>query len=156
MKKKLRFNIGDWVSSEETMCMGYNKNDKIIVKHKKPIVGQIAGLKRFMLGKRFPESTTFGHDGEPDYGQAYLQVTSTVMVWEVKIGWLNKIVYVLQEDINPAQSAKLPMMFQEQCPWSQAAREEMRKEAASMDRDSKGRFLPYNYKEIVSGKDSST
>jgi len=112
--KEPKFKIGDWVSIDKIIVVKYNNHDhKVVVVKKlfKRVFGQICGLKRKFTGK-------YSLAIDPNfYDDAYLKVDGSILLWEIKIGYLNiplttKEEYI--EKISPDKilslNLKLPML----------------------------------------------
>jgi hypothetical protein len=96
-------NIGTRVIFDRLAAVDYgDEDDKVLMSAPiKPMVGWIVGIATKRLGRR-----QGGIPGE-DYEPAYLQVSGTVYLWQVKTGLRNKILLVRDEDIQetPCQLA---------------------------------------------------
>jgi len=132
-----RFGIGTNVQANSTMTVAYDTDgNKRIYKALGPVNGMIVGLKRFMLGK-------YEASG-PEFGEAYLGVTGTIVVWVIKQGLLNKPAYASDEDVIESAVPlryQLPIMYQNQPEWSTKDRQVQREEVAKAPRDKKGRWV---------------
>jgi hypothetical protein len=72
-----------------------------------PFYGIICGMKRIMLGTWHAASSGPDEDFEP----AQMSVTGSVVVWLVRIGWLNTPIPVHDGDLVPSDRVvDLPMM----------------------------------------------
>ena len=154
MKDKKRFKIGDWVHVKATMTTDYElvdgKQTKVVIKDPSNITGQIVGLKRFCLGKYYGGThpiypISVNNYFEPDdFDPSYLLVTSTILVWEVKEGMLNKVIYACDEDVSdgvltyPGQ--RVPLLHSIKPSWTHQDRQNLRCETAKVPRDKKGQW----------------
>jgi hypothetical protein len=155
MKLKYLHNIGDKVTVFETVDFCYLE---AIIDNKKedertytstplaiPLVGRITGAKYIPLGiyeKGYGDSNGYGY--VDNYTPPWLSVTSTVFVYTVKFGLLNKDVYVLPTGIlSNFNDKELPLKY---CPTDdetkKRASEIMKEEMKNWPRDEKGRWLP--------------
>jgi hypothetical protein len=136
MKTKPKFQIGDWVKCKAYVTFGYDHEQRAVDKTHKPIIGQIVGAKRKFMGQYKPG----GYDD-----QAYLSVSSSVIVWLVRDGYLNKPYEVLEEDIELQEVVqntfkKIPWRKTNMA-WDDSDKAELRKLMKDIPRDSKGRWL---------------
>ena len=112
--KEPKFKKGDWVATDKIVVVKYNiKDQKVVVVKKlfKRVIGQISGLKRKFTGKYSLNMYGEGYD------DGYLKVDGTVLLWEIKIGYLNTPLTTKEEyieKISPdktlALNLKLPML----------------------------------------------
>jgi len=106
------------------------------------VVGVITGMKRFVEGEYFPSSgPTHSYDSyDYDYEPGGVHVERTLICWCVRTGYLNKELYFFEEDVtevDPIYKHDIPML---DTGWPDRAREQMRRESKTWDRDEKGRF----------------
>ena len=105
-----------------------------------PKQGVIVGASRVQTGTREPG----GYDGgtfeePPDYVGPLLIVDKSYPVWLVRFTMTGKMEKALNEDVEPGDpNFELPLTT---TPWTDEAKAEQRKWAATMTRDKKGRFL---------------
>jgi len=98
-------------------------------------LAQIVGAKHKMVGQILDHNSEDG---------AYFQVESSIFVWEVKRGLLNKVEYALPEDIWFAltnTSWKVPIVVQNRYSWNDKDRAELRDQMKNVKRDKKGRWI---------------
>ncbi len=142
--KKLakKYAIGDNVQISQTVCIETNEAGCRCVRRKEDhspgIFGKIIGLKRFFLGD--VEGGGYGMDEGGSVN--YLLVDRTIVVWEIRRGYLNKPIYAFDKDVqivdvlSPAK--KFPLIWQRQ--WSETAKQSLRDEMKDAPRDAKGRW----------------
>ena len=140
MKRKIDLNIneykiGDWVKIKNKVEVGYfddiSLREAKIFSLKKSIIGQIVGIKKFLIGKR-----KF-YECEP----AYLYDTKNVYLWEIKQGLLNKSIYAYPSDIETTEPLnKLPLFYTRARVWTSKDREFLREDMKGVPRDKKGRW----------------
>lgn len=135
MKTKPRFMIGDWVKVTAYVKFDYPNNIRTpyIQKLEKPIIGQIVGARMKFLGEHVPG----GYDNN-----AYLKVRSSLWVWLVRDGYLNKPREVMDECVETYRGSypKLPWR-KTNMTWTQSDKEDLRKIMKDVPRDSKGRWI---------------
>lgn len=168
--RKLKFTIGQpvLVDLNQQAKAGYD-GDKRRVRRQiewdegrkmhtnQPEMGVITGMKQFwegvyQSGSRAPH---FGYGGHyEDYEPPYCSQDIEVLVWCVRLGYLNKELYFFEDDIKPngeihhffKQHLCFPMDLVWNIPkkwtggWSQYWREKMSRESKDWPRDSKGRW----------------
>jgi len=105
--KEPKFKIGDWVATKTEVEVDYNEeSQKVVFKNQlnKRIIGQICGAKRKFLGVlRGGPYNDKNYSYEPDsYGdhEPYLKVTGSVILWEIRIGFLNIPILTTEEHIE--------------------------------------------------------
>lgn len=143
MKKEPKFKIGQSVLVTKTAHFGYEGANKrklyeVVVQR----TGIISGATHRLLGTR---------DWDSDYGGMFYP-NGSVLVWQIKEGYLNKPIEALEENIIALDDPiEIPWKFDEQ--WTKAAREDwsrmMKKSMKDYPRDEKGRFVQaiYNWRE---------
>ena len=143
MKVKPRFMIGDWVKVSAYVKFDYPNNIRTpyVQKLEKPIIGQIVGARMKFLGEHVPG----GYDDT-----AYLKVRSSLWVWLVRDGYLNKphevmdecVELHLTEDIRLIHKStpKLPWR-KTNMPWTESDKADLRKIMKDAPRNSKGRWV---------------
>lgn len=141
-----RFNIGTSVGASSTITVAYDKDkQKRIYKALGPVNGMIIGLKRFMLGKYESSGYSSGSEySEPEFEEAYLDVSESIVVWVIKTGLFNKPVYALDEDVAEEYIPlhyQLPILYQEQPEWDTRDRQAQREAVAKWPRDNRGRWI---------------
>jgi hypothetical protein len=160
MKKKIRFKIGDWVKVRARTYFYYDKNDERqieVVLIKEPRYGQIVGARRKFLGKfEKPSGVRYGFMGEYIEGdQSYLTVKSSVLVWLVREGYLNKELEVLEEHVghmlNPpiekdifkfeVPKKSIPWIKQDKYNLNEKERNDLKEAMKHVPRDAKGRWI---------------
>ena len=112
---KRQYSIGDYVLVSQTVESGYDEEGKnkipvhttIII----PRVGQIVGLKRMFFGKRC--GATYDEEDGELVELPYLEITCSMLPWEVRFGLLNKPVYVLTGCLTPTEKKPLPLLYRE-------------------------------------------
>jgi len=140
-----RFKIGDWVSCTATAGRSYVRGNKqkwkrTIASKCKTKYGQIVGIKRFSDGL-YNGSNLNGFEG--DYEQAYLTDITTVYVWEIKCGMMNKVIYAFDSDVFHMvipHNMKMPFLTGLTWDWTKENRDEMREIAANQNRGPDGKF----------------
>ena len=82
-----------------------------------------------------------------DYDPAYLTDIKSVFVYQVRLGFINKPIEVLEDDMVPSTEVnyKLPYFVSSQPEWNQKSRDNLREDMKDAPRDSKGRWIPYDY-----------
>lgn len=168
-KRKLKFMIGQpvLVDLNKQAKAGYD-GDKRRVRREiewkewkrqfadQPELGVITGMKQFWEGEynagQSAGSSYFGY--EQEYEQAYTTQDKQVIVWCVRLGYLNKELYFFEEDIKPngeiheffSQHRCFPMSTVDSIPkkWNGGVPERYRKqlsrESKDWPRDEKGRW----------------
>lgn len=96
-----------------------------------PRVGMVIGMKWVREGRRCFEDEV-GWVFEP---------TSTRLFYVVKFGAMNKPWLVMEEDMQPAEPVRLPMLELIHAVCNDKARAKQRQYAAEQRRDGKGRFV---------------
>ena len=153
---KNKYKIGDWVEVSTTVKFYYEQdgNSTEFFRRAKripitPFVGQIVGAKIKYLGK-LNSSTSFSYEEyEPERG--FLEVDSSITLWIVTNGMINKQVVSFDQDVvlvDPA-GRKLPWSNNGQQKWNEEDRfnnqrliKELKEFAKAAPRDAKGRFIP--------------
>ena len=102
-------NIGDTVLCSAVAEMQYDEHDQRFV-HRQPCMlfgAVVTGKVRKQLGTYHAgrPAGMFGDDYEP----ALLSHTKTVVLWEVRISWLNKPLLVQDEDLEASVPFHLPL-----------------------------------------------
>ena len=145
--KNPKFKIGDWVLIKAKVRLDYDKNGYRQVKRTPTEkTGQICGAKRRFLGKISNPSYYSGD-------QAYLTVKGSILVWLVRIGYLNKPIEVFEEDIELIFPMILrdmdkllfiepgtPWFYRDDPFWTERDKEDLRKYMKDHPRDEKGRW----------------
>jgi len=151
--KNRKFRIGDFVLAKKQVLMRrrYKTHE-----HSDSVLGW-----RYYTTLKLPDNTrgfiigaAYRHLGEvkrPSYyggdDSNYLHSKERILVWEVKLGYLNKPIEVLEEDLEIIYSSFLPL----EIPWLYTTpiperllkgfADEMREEMSKVPRDEKGRWL---------------
>ena len=119
--KEPKFKIGDWVATKTEVEVDYNEeSQKVVFKNQlnKRIIGQICGAKRKFLGVlKEPSPNSKYSYYEPDsYGdhEPYLKVTGSVILWEIRIGFLNIPILTTEEHIEKVLT---PLYLTLKLPW---------------------------------------
>ena len=145
-----KFKIGDWVRIQAETYLEYDNNgDRQIIRNPMVRTGQVCGAKRRMLGQYKGGETKqnyYGgsYDYETDYEQPYLNIKGSIVVWLIRIGYLNKPVEVLEEDIQRIvmePKRDLPWLYINSLPWSESDKKELRDIMKDHPRDKKGRWM---------------
>uniref|UniRef100_A0A6M3XZT7 Uncharacterized protein n=1 Tax=viral metagenome TaxID=1070528 RepID=A0A6M3XZT7_9ZZZZ len=142
MKKQPKFKIGDWVefryeakilTEEKIVGSGRLYKRMIVRKSVSKKIGQIVGAIYRFDGEVTPQSGSYD-----DYEPGYLQVNKSNLLWQVRIGYLNKPHEVFEEDlvfdngiIRLNEARKLPWKYTEN---------HYHKNIDMFPRDAKGRF----------------
>ena len=144
--KKPRFKIGEWVETNTIVTFGYKGDKRVPIKFKRNVIGQIVGATYRHTGEYSHGIKHGGYMEGYDYEQASLVGGDRVLVWQIKIGYLNKPVEALEEDIRVLESYsmirivdKLPWMHTRN-KWPQWAKDKLSEESKSWPRDEKGRW----------------
>jgi len=146
---KIKFEIGEtvYVSKVSTMeYVGKRGDKRVAVKHGYYKFAKIVGAKHKKLGDYIPKSGSyrpFDPNGNDDFEQAYLAVTGTVLLWEIKEGYLNKTFLTSEEEINKVTSDDMP---KKKFPWKampfdKEARDYLSKEMKAWPRDKNGKWV---------------
>jgi len=153
MKKKPKFNIGDYVEAmpSELTYEHWNKPGNrprnIIIKEKETRRGVIIGAIIRMMGTLAVSSY---YSEEPPYFTA----EKGVLFWQIRTGFLNKPFEALEEDIKLLEPVHLHCLMEDKAiPWKNTGWTDFAKKAQSEDmkslfkkqpdlfpRDEKGRF----------------
>jgi len=132
----MKYSIGDYVIVSGYMFRKDNHGIYwVSLSYRKSRLGQIVGL-----ATRYDGSVEGGITWEdPSYfvpGKAHT-------FWQVKLGYLNKPILVLEEHIRLAaidEIEELPRLFQNRISWSEQSRKSLSLDSANWPRDSKGRW----------------
>ena len=148
--KNLKFNFGENVIVKAhliktTRIEVAEERNKTIIHHrlmkriefKNNVQGIIIGLKRFYLGEIKNESY---------YCKDYLEISGSELLYEVKTGWLNKVIYVHEQDIIRGSQIypklNFPILYKYYpCIMSEKYRKELSDIMKTVPRDSKGRWI---------------
>jgi len=141
-----KFKFGEVVWAKEKVEFTYTHGDQgeiLRVANKKRLnqTGVVVGGKFKKTGRVIRGSSYFNSE---EYDPGYLDNVQTVFVYEVKLGFLNRIIEVLEEDLSPTLSdvnKSIPLFFSQQPPWDERSRQSLREEMKYAPRDSKGRWL---------------
>lgn len=146
--KKPRFKIGEWVETNTIVTFGYKGDKRVPIKFKRNVIGQIVGATYRHTGEYSHGIKHGGYMEGYDYEQASLVGGDRVLVWQIKIGYLNKPVEALGEDIFIAWHSRekgLPWLHTRN-KWPQWAKDKLSGESKSWPRDEKGRWVKENFK----------
>lgn len=138
-----QFSIGDFVRVSKLVAIGaspvssptgYTDKKKVISFNRlESIIGQIAGIKVFRLGK-----THYDEDGN-----YFVSEGKAVICWEIRKGLLNKPVYAFPEDIEllPVNEVEeLPVLCSRQPAWLDKWRDDLSIYSKDRPRDKDGRW----------------
>lgn len=135
--------IGTFVSAEREILFGYSENDERFAYYSpKKIFGQIIGGRYKQLGIFHKGGgSSYDYFGEEDYEPNFLEVTSTIFLYEVRMGFINKIFLVHPNDIETnfllPLNPKIPFKY---VYMSEENRKSISKMSKDFPRDAKGRF----------------
>lgn len=105
-------NIGDCVLCSAVASLQYDENDRRLV-HAQPckkFEAVITGKQRKQLGTYHAGSQQpYNYLTDGDYTPPCLSHDKTVILWEVRISWLNKPLLVRDEDLEPSLPFVLPL-----------------------------------------------
>lgn len=101
MKPSKNLTLGSYVLVSRISTVEYDDRDKTVCKYpcepfKAVVVGQ--AIKR--LGKYMPQKGGRDGFGDEDYAEAYLCVSGTVTLWEVKATMTGKVILVGDDDLT--------------------------------------------------------
>lgn len=102
-------------------------------------LGQIVGLVT-----RYDGDIKSGYSCDFEFDPSYFVPTKTHVFWEVKFGFLNKPIYVRDEDIQFAsidEVEELPKLYTRQCSYSEKDKKLLSEDSKDWPRDSKGRWI---------------
>lgn len=141
----MRFAIGDRVKVSAKMVRFMNHAKKEVswgpYAYKKSMYGRVVGMAHRCSGTHHKGEC---HTHTEDFVPGYLSVSEVHSFWLVRFGWYNKPVLVQDKDLILCEDcflSKFPMLYTEQCAWSEGARACLRKEMMLVPRDSKGRWI---------------
>lgn len=110
------------------------------------VLARVTGIKLFQEGVYRSEVRYYDYTGYNDYSPTYLDVDNTVIVYAIKLGYLNKEIFfnendmeIVYEDLFFNKNAKdIPYKYNY---WSEHDRKELSRLSKCFDRDEKGRFV---------------
>jgi len=151
--KTPKFKIGDWVRTNWITLVDYDSKtgERKIFKSglSETAIGQICGATRKMLGQ-YREGVDHlpGYSPnyvEEDYYPPHLEVKGSVVLWEIRRGYLNIPILALERDITrlkkKTKTPTLPWIKQVRIPWSEKQKEEQSRTMQVAPRGKKGRWL---------------
>ena len=150
--KKLPFHFGDWVQWNEVVKFkhyrdysshGYSERvmERSQLYCNKPQIGKVVGI-------------TYRHEGSLqhyyDEGTSFT-AKNAIMVVQVKRSLTSKIQECLPDQLSKPCLTDTPYSFPDRIIqynlWSEEDKKDFRKQVAKIKRDSKGRFMKYDYRE---------
>jgi len=134
---KRKFVIGEWVKVKSTVYFVYQNDKRVVRKRQSGVCGQIVGARI-----RFTGEYCWPVEHEP----SVLKKTGRVIVWQIAIGYLNKPIEALEEDIesippSPIWGPSLPWKWTNPLPWNDRDKEQARRMMKYFPRDKKGRWV---------------
>jgi len=144
-KMNNQFDIGDFVIVK-TQTIKRRSNKKVTwidSKYSKPRLGRIVGLCRRFDGDIEIGPWVKDYDDSWD-APRYLNCTKENILYEIRLGWFNKPIYVQLENMRLAKLDEikdLPMLFTNVLPWSEESRNSLREDIKNAPRDKTGRFI---------------
>jgi hypothetical protein len=118
-----------------------NKVKWIDISYSKSRLGRVTGLCRRWDGIRRHLSNYFSSD---DYEPAYLEGTKENILYEIRLGWFNKPIYVRPENMRLAKLNEikdLPKLFTQQLSWPDYVKKSLSEESKHWPRDKNGRWI---------------
>ena len=159
MGDKRKFEIGQsvLVNLNNQLKPGYDEKDYRAIRRLKDWhhgrnrettelqLAKITGVKLFHEGHyNKGSSSVFGYGGHyEDYESPYLTVKGTVHAWAVRLGYKNKELYFLYEDIEVLvnegcpDDKNIPYFY---CAWNDYYRKKMSEESKDWPRDKQGKW----------------
>jgi len=145
MKKKIdldtnEYKIGDEVKVSAKISILKSQNKRILnrTELKEPLFGQIVGIKKLQEGKIH---MSWGYSAD-NYEPGYLFDIKTKFFWKVRLGLLNKSIYVKPEDLEKTdEEIKIPVLYTKQPVWTEKDKEFLRETMKDIPRDKKGRWV---------------
>ena len=140
---KRKFKFGDSVLVTKKVKFKYDENNnRIPVITNCSQVGKIAGATYRRIGEGVKGSAPSYPDYDVDY-PAYLKNPNAILVWQIKIGMINKSIEALTENILFISSDTDDMEnipWSKQHLWTEKEKECLRNEMKNVPRDAKGRW----------------
>jgi len=147
--RNVKFNFGEIVIVRAKMIKQVTTRGenyyRALVKKELPsgTIGKISGLKYFYVGEIRDDDNFEGY--EYNSGIRHLMVESSALLYEIKVGWLNKPIYARESDLEAFSNQsvyKFPMLhFYNPYIMSEKDRKLLSKWSKDFPRDSKGRFI---------------
>lgn len=156
------FKIGQFIWTDFLVEMQYEEEERatrkqrrvkskrhaVRIKQDECVWGQIVGARLKQEGTYYPAGgTTSGGMFDPpeyDYDPACLLVDKTIVLWEIRQGYLNKPLLAFASDIHPAigvLDGSVPWRHSIQTPCDARLPAELSKAAKAQPRDSNGKFV---------------
>jgi hypothetical protein len=146
MTNKNKFKIGDWVKSKHYSEIVYEGNKRCLFIYSKSeeFVGQICGAVYRKVGKKtLGTSSTIGLFAFEEYDPPYFDVEKTYFLYQIRIGFTNKPIEVLEKHIEKVDSEGriLPFRYCKVYRWTENDKKNLREEMKNFPRDKKGRWI---------------
>lgn len=141
MKPKFKIGQKVLVNLADKIVPKYVDNYREMVReniHDREVLGRITGVKIFQEGE-VVSGQVFNTYNYESYDPPYLNVKETITTYAVRLGYKNKEIYFLPEDINLTETDKdIPYLYSG---WTEEERKWMSDQSKDWPRDSKGRFI---------------